>query len=89
MQIGLGNTGLSCIIPVLMGIYLLIRNMESNKILFLSSFFIGLSFGLKLTNAIYVIAIVLALSTYYLFDKKLSFPQITKKFLIYLRDSDL
>lgn len=89
VQIGLGCTGLSSFIPVLLGIYLLIKNTESNKFLFLASFFIGISFGIKLTNGIYVLAIILAMSSYYFFNKKLSFSQISKKFLIYVLGSIL
>lgn len=87
MQIGLGTIGLSCFIPILLGLYILINNFENKKNIFFSGLFCGFAVGLKLTNGIYLLTIFLSLACYLLFYKKLSVKELLKKILFFVLGS--
>lgn len=81
MQIGLGTIGLFCFIPILLSVYFLLKNIESKYNLLLSGIFLGIGFGLKLTNGIYVFAILGSLFCFLLFNKKLKLISVFKNCL--------
>lgn len=83
MQIGMGTIGLSSFIPILIALYLLLKNEFSKKILFLVGVFIGVGFGLKFTNGIYVIGTLATVFSSLIFNQKLKLKDVFVKSLFY------
>ena len=64
---GFDNTDIQCAIFILIGLYICLKNIfkETSKLrywlIFLATFFVGIAFGFKYVNVIYVISIIFAM----------------------------